>query len=156
MLNDEPCVKTPKGIEEIEKRGGALQQKERRILILVDGTRDVSAIRAMFPGEETTAVLNKLLTEGYIAQRGQASPKPAATPPADEAERFTMAKNFMINTTSHFLGPMGSSLVGKLQSCVDLAQLRGLFDAWRGAIATDGGGRKQLPDLESRLAALLS
>lgn len=156
MLNDEPCVKTPKGIEEIEKRGGGLQQKERRVLILVDGARDVSAITAMFPQEDVTGILNKLVDEGYISQRGQSSPKPAVAPPGDEAQRFDMAKNFMINTTNHFLGPMGSSLIGRLRPCGNLAELRALYGDWRAAIGADGGGRKQLPDLESRLAALLS
>lgn len=155
MPDKEPCVKTAKGIEEIEKRTVGLPLKERRVLIMVDGARDRAGIAALFPQEDVGAILAKLRQEGFISQPEPPAAAAGVVPPVDEAQRFHMAQNFMINSTNHFLGPSGPSLIAKLRVCRDMDALRALYGDWRSAIVTGGAGGKQLPDLEGRLTALL-
>ena len=156
-------AKTPKGIEEMTSRRHGLGQRVRRLLILVDGKRTLQEFAANFPSENVAAIVESLLAEGFISvlaqpASGAESPQAAETiqPPGDDAERFTMARNFMMNTVAHFLGVTGSSLFEKIDNSSDLEQLRGHYMQWRDAIQLSSEGRSQIGELESRLAALLS
>jgi hypothetical protein len=84
-------------------------------------------------------------------------PSPAAVAaPRDDAERLDMARQFMINTANSLSGLTGSSLIVELNQAKNLKQLRALFYDWREALQLSATGRQRLPDLEQRLAALLS
>ena len=81
---------------------------------------------------------------------------PPGKAPADDVERLAMARNFMANTTRAYIGTNGSSLINKIDDCADLESLRHQYNAWREAIQLSREGRKDIGDLESKLAALLS
>ena len=164
-------AKTPKGVEEMTSRVHGLGQRARRLLIMVDGKRDLAGFVAALPGEDVHALFDQLIADGFIralepppkpapAPAAAAAPaKPAAPPPpapANEGERFAMARNFMVNTVSAFLGIMGSSLIDKLEGCDSLEELRAHYAAWREAIQMSREGKHEFIDLDSRLAALLS
>jgi hypothetical protein len=169
------CVKTPKGIEEVTKRSEGVNLKARRLLIMVDGSRDFAGLSAMFPADDCLVMLEKLLEDGYITRRAVSKPKESAPDPArdtaltpapgmpsgipaelDAAKRYEMARNFMLNTTSAFLGVFGSSLSDKIENATCLEDLQGLFTAWRDAILLTPDGKKRAYELEHRLASLLS
>lgn len=160
------CVKTPKGLEEVAKRSDNVPQKARRLLILVDGSRDFAAIATMLPADDTMATLEKLLADGYITPRVVEAPKavePAAAaapalalPQVDPGQRYDMARNFMLNTTSAFLGVFGSALSEKIETANCLEDLQELYIAWREAIRLTPDGKKRADELETRLASLLS
>jgi hypothetical protein len=160
------CVKTPKGLEEVAKRSDAVPQKARRLLILVDGSRDFATIAKMFPADDTVDILEKLLADGYITPRVVEAPKAAepaetaapavALPQVDPGQRYDMARNFMLNTTSAFLGVFGSSLSEKIEAATCLEDLQELYIAWRDAIRLTPDGKKRADELETRLASLLS
>jgi hypothetical protein len=160
------CVKTPKGLEEVAKRSDGVPQKARRLLIMVDGSRDFAALAAMFPGDDSMAMLEKLLADGYITPRVVESPKapeptapsaPAiALPKVEPSQRYDMARNFMLNTTSAFLGVFGSALSEKIERAATLEDLQGLYVPWREAIRLSPDGKKRAEELETRLASLLS
>lgn len=156
MTTPSHFVKTPKGIEEINQRGHGLAQRGRRVLIMLDGKRDLASLAATFPTEDVAAILDSLLADGFIVPLAEAAPASNTPPPPDDAKRFEMAHNFMINTVGEFLGVMGSGLIEKLERCGTLEELRGHYAAWREAIQLSRDGRKQAAELESRLAALLS
>ena len=164
MEDNETFVKTPKGVEEMTSRSLGLGQRARRLLILVDGKKELAGIAAAFPGEDARGVLKNLASEGFIRLLEPPAPppepkRPAAAPapsPLDDAQRFDMARNFMVNTVNAFLGIMGSNLIEKLERCRGLEELRSHYAAWREAIQMSREGRGQAADLESRLAALLS
>lgn len=155
------CVKTPKGLEEVERRTQGLPLKARQVLIMVDGRRDLAALQGIFPPETVRPILDQLLGEGFI--RGldppPAAPAPAPVRPvpvaANDAERFDLARNFMRNTTATFLGVVGSSLTGKIEGAADLAALGGLYGEWHDALAISADGRKRLPELGAQLFDLL-
>lgn len=158
-------AKTPKGIEEMTARTHGVPLRVRRVLIMADGKRGRDDFAAMFPGEDIDAVLEGLLADGFLtplapspapaAPTAKQAPPPAA-PPVDDANRFDMARNFMMNTVNTFVGISGSSLIMRIESCPSLEELRPLFEPWRQAIKLTADGRKRLDELESRLAALLS
>ena len=158
------CVKTPKGIEEVERKVHGLALKSRQVLIMVDGKRDLAALQGIFPPAMVPGILDELLNGEFI--RALEPPKPVAPPPppkpvaktpvaSNDAERFTMARNFMLNTTSAFVGMAGSSLSGKIEQTMDIEALTLLYHDWRDAIALSGDGKKRLPELEAQLLKLL-
>lgn len=154
-------VKTPKGITEMNERGPDLSPRERRILIMADGKRDANEISAMFPNDEVNVLFANLLEKGYLTPLLPLTTSPTAqsatvAPPVDEAQRFLMAKNLMSNTVKMLLGNMGSGLINRIDKCNNFDELRPLFQVWREAIVMSKDGRKQVVDLEGRLAALLS
>jgi hypothetical protein len=160
------CVKTPKGIEEVAKRSEGVSLKARRLLIMVDGSRDFETLAGMFPGDDSMAMLEKLLADGYITPRVIEPPRtqepaaPAAPaialPQVDPGQRYEMARNFMLNTTSAFLGVFGSALSEKIERAVSLEDLQDLYVPWRDAIRLSSDGKKRADELETRLASLLS
>jgi hypothetical protein len=150
------CVKTPKGIEEINCRSHGLQQRARRLLIMVDGKRSLEGIAALFPTEDVRPILDQMLADGFVVPLEVSAPQTKVAPPIDDTKRFDMARNFMVNTVNAFVGIAGSSLIGHLENCISLEELRPHYEAWREAILLSSDGRKQIGDLESRLAALLS
>jgi len=156
-------VKSPKGIEEINNRSHGLPQRSRQLLILLDGKRSSSDIADLLPDGDSEKLLANLVEGGFIVLLQQPAEQPVQGKsaekfelPKDEGQRFEMAKNFMRNTINTFLGSMGSGFISKVDKCNSLDELRLHFQAWREAMLVSGEGRKQIQDLESRLAALLS
>ena len=154
-------VKTPKGIEEINTRSHGLPPKMRQALILQDGKRNYGEVAEMLPdGEE---LLTKLIADGFVAPLRESSPKAAPGKPTvkierpkNDGERFEMAKNFMRNTLQTFLGVMGSGTISQVNKCNNFDELRLVYSHWKEAMELSSDARKQLADLEQRLAALLS
>lgn len=158
------CVKTPKGIEEVERKAHGLALRSRQVLIMVDGKRDLEALQGIFPPAVVPGILDDLLSGGFI--RALDPPKPAPPPPAvqpaasvpsaaNDEERYALARNFMINTISAFLGVSGSSLVNKIEREMDIEGLAALYYDWRSALSLTGDGKKRLPELEVQLRKLL-
>jgi len=157
-------VKTPKGIEEITNNTYGLAHRARRVLIMVDGKRDNEDITVMFTNTNTESILTDLIRQGFIVPLQSLNATPASSngskgtfePAMDESKRFEMAKNFMCNTVKAFHGSMGSGLTNQIEKCSTLDELRLHYKPWREAIVMTSDGRKQVSDLEKRLAALLS
>jgi|CryBogDrversion2_1035201.scaffolds.fasta_scaffold00316_8 hypothetical protein len=163
MANAAVYVKTPKGIEEMSSRCHGLSQRARRVLIMLDGKRGDAEIAAMFPGEEGESALATLLSEGFITPLNATGTTPdtgksaeRAAPPANDAERFEMAKNFMRNTLDKYLGGMGTGLMNQIGKCTTPEELRAHYKTWQESMLMTREGKAQIKDLESRLAALLS
>lgn len=152
------CVKTPKGIEEVERKTQGLALKARQVLIMIDGKRDLATLQGIFPPEMVPPILDQLLGEGFIRALDPPAPPPAAArgPVAsNDDERYAMARNFMLNTTSAFLGVVGSSLTAKIEAAGDLGALAALYGEWHDALALTPEGKKRLPDLDTQILALI-
>src|SRR5664279_5649924 len=94
-------IKTPKGIEEMNSRTYGLPLRVRRVLIMLDGKCDYEELISRFPEGEGETSLSTLVAGGFIAPL-QTEPVTTSTsgkavvrfePPANDAERFEMAKN---------------------------------------------------------------
>lgn len=160
-------VKTPKGVDEMEHRTYRLHPRTRQVLIMVDGKRTRTALGGMVNVPDVDAVLQQLLTDGFIAPVASLSAPVSPPPvggehhlpfeiPVDPAERLKVARTFLINTTETFIGMFGSGLVEKAQEAKSLDDLRALVDDWYDAVVSgSGAGKKRGPELKAQLMALL-
>ena len=164
--------KTPKGYEEIEKRGGGLTPRVRRLLILVDGKRSGEDIKAMLNADDLMHTLGFLEENGYIKaasitdKSGQSAvlfPEqrlPSITAFRDiletDSSSLSMARNFMNNTIGAFVGPVGTSaLIDHIDSARSHAELRELFDDWYYAIVSSRDGRREAETLRLKLLEVI-
>lgn len=85
MVDTDVFVKTDAGRDEIRTRAVGLSMSVRAILLMVDGQRSVSEIRAIIAGSKAPAdTLTTLLDQRLIEPRGSAGPVPppvSAAPP---------------------------------------------------------------------------
>lgn len=75
-------IKTEKARAELQPGQRQLQQRERTLLLLADGTRTHADLRALFDGE-AEVVLRRLVQDGYLdlaSQRPTKSTAPTAAP----------------------------------------------------------------------------
>ena len=83
MLDTEIYAKTDAGREEIRSRALGLTMAARAILLMVDGQRNVSAMRTLIAGSKASPdVLDALLAQGLIEARTGASPTGASAGPS--------------------------------------------------------------------------
>ena len=154
--------KTRKGQEEIEGRSGGLTPRARRLLIMIDGKRDQSEVRALIADPNLDETLVMLEREGYVAPVNEApAPQPviadaSAAPAAFDPKQFDMARNFMMNTITKFNGPYNKlGLIKKVHESSRPEDLRGLFDEWLRAICETRMGKRRAEELKVRLRAVL-
>ena len=163
-------AKTPRGAEEMTQRSGALPPRVRRVLIFVDGRRDVAELRAMTGADDLSHTLGRLEEEGYIALAavrdaagtaratapGQRLPSITAFRALDEEagdpQDLAKARNFMSNTINVLVGALGtSSLLERIEQARTHAELRALFDEWYHAIVASRDGRREAEALRAKL-----
>ena len=121
--------KTPKGTAELAARSGALSLAQRRLLILVDGLRDVGELAALVPSalEESLAVLEQ---GGFIALVGATADTVQGTPTSiPEAEMTTVAeaKTRAVRAVNELLGPSADSLAMAIEAARSGDELRPLI-----------------------------
>ncbi len=126
--------KTPKGSAEITSRSGALSPAQRRLLILIDGTRDVDQLAAMLPPGIQES-LRALQAGGYVALLGQGMPghEPfdaapnASSIPESEMTSVDEAKQRAVRALNELLGPAADSLAIAIEAALSGDELRPLI-----------------------------
>lgn len=120
-------VKTAKGLEEIKSRAHGLPQKQRAILIMVDGVATVGDLLAKFGGiPEIAAALETLAAQGFVEAKGTsggvaaAAAAPAAAAPATATAATTSQTrsegvNALIRFLRDNLGPDADMVTGNLE-----------------------------------------
>ena len=145
--------KTAQGQEEIQTRKLNLPQKLRTLLIVVDGQKTLGHIVNQFsPMGNVAELLSELDKKGLIAKRGDVY-APGTFSPDETLRRMNLAKNFMVNTVTDAVGPMGSSLIETLKNCDTLSELRRHFDNYLYVISS-GRGKSTAKEYEAELAKL--
>ncbi len=86
--------KSDKGREEMSKRSHGLSPLQRRVLILIDGTKDLYAIAAMVPAAQLEQVLPFLAQQGFIVPGSDAEKikTPAGIERGRNGTPFSLAK----------------------------------------------------------------
>jgi hypothetical protein len=121
MDPEQVLSKTDKGREEIATRAHHLDAKHRRILILVDGTSTAGAIAAKVAGfDDGLAVLDDLLSAGFVAGAGAAVAPPAPTAPAAAAppaatDSLESLKRLACGQIERLMGPDGDPLALRIE-----------------------------------------
>jgi hypothetical protein len=59
--------KTEKGQQEVSHRRFGLDMRQRRILIMMDGTKSLSAIKEMMPSDGLGSIISFLVEQGFVA-----------------------------------------------------------------------------------------
>ena len=165
-------AKTPKGLREIEQRGGELTPRVRRVLIFIDGKRTVDDLRAMVAADDLTHTLGVLEEEGYIEvlatrnQTGQITATPTGPPlpsitafrQLEDTDQMSLAKarNFMNNTINVFAGSVGTStLIDHIHQAQSHEDLRALFDDWYYTIVSSRDGKREAEGLRTKLLEVI-
>jgi len=125
-------AKTAKGTAELAARSGALSLAQRRLLILVDGVREVGELATLVPSglEESLTVLEQ---GGFIAlvggAAGGADTLQGATTTIPEAEMTTVqeAKTRAVRAVNDLLGPSADSLAMAIETARSGEELRPLI-----------------------------
>ncbi len=126
--------KTPRGAAEINARSGELSLSQRRLLILVDGLRDVDQLAAMLPsGVEDS--LRTLEAQGYIALVGHSTRGPETlersypSPSIPESEMTSVheARQRAVRALHELLGPAADHLAVAIEAAKNGDQLRPLI-----------------------------
>ncbi len=162
-------AKTPKGVSEMETRGGGLTPRVRRILIMVDGKRTVDDLRSMALADDLTHTLGLLEEEGYIAVAHAAEAAPVGAdgalpsitafrdlPENPDPKELEMARHFIMNTLKTFCGPMTHlSIVEAAFAAKTHAEIREVFATWYHAIVETRHGRRRAEELRSELLRVI-
>jgi hypothetical protein len=156
--------KTERGAAEVRDRKLKLGPRLRTMLILVDG-----ALPEFLLKEDAQRLgappdfLQQLLSAGLIepvagsapASAAAAKAAPSAAVPADEFTRFREAKNFMNTTIVDALGIKSFFFTMKLERAGTCADLRGLVEPYREAIAK-AEGEEHAEVMVARLKEMLA
>lgn len=167
-------AKTVHGQQEIQSRALGLAPMARRVLVLVDGRRSGQDLAAFVPGDGIESCLFELLSHSCIEAvfKAPTIPAPAAVrPPQDanahaltdlplaevrSAQELDKARNFMTNTVNNLFGHHNRiSLIESIFSCQTSEELRKVYPAWANAVASNGTGKKRLPELREKLFTVL-
>lgn len=139
--------KSAKGLEEITARRGGLSLAQRRLLILVDGVRDVDALSALLPSGLDEALL-ALESGGYIKLVGRSAPpdEPLAPIAIPEAEMTSVdeARLRAVRALNDLLGPSADDLAMAIEGAASGEELRPLIrEAERLIASTHGAATAQ-------------
>ena len=167
-------AKTAHGQQEIQARTHALAPLARRVLVLVDGRRSGHDLAAFVPGNGIESCLSELLSHDCIEAVSMVAdmPAPAANnPPQDpnakglaglpvaemrSAQELEKARNFMTNTVNNLFGHHNRiTLIESIFSGQSGEALRKVYPAWAQAVASNGTGKKRLPELREKLFTVL-
>ena len=119
--------KTAKGAQEVAERAHGLAKQLRRLLILVDGRRDVAELSAFARSDEVESTISNLVAEGYIEVVGAddlKSGRVAFAPAANDPAVFAVIKRNAMVEIRKRLGPVSSLLINEIDSCTGPLELR--------------------------------
>ena len=127
--------KTAQGQAEIGLRTLGLGPLARRLLILVDGQRDVPELSALMGGRDIAALLDELVAKGCVETAPGPQPVLQDGLPERDPAQLDMGRHFIVNTLSTFTGPYAhADLMAEAMKAAGQAELRALVGAWRAAL----------------------
>jgi hypothetical protein len=119
--------KTDKGVREVADRAFKLEQHLRRLLIMVDGNRDVAELSVYVRAGEFKSTLIRLVAEGFIEMVSAGDQIPGRVtyaPAANDPVVFAGIKVRAMADIHGRLGPVSNLLVTEIDSCSSPLELR--------------------------------
>lgn len=119
--------KTIKGTQEVAERTFGLDRNLRRLLIVIDGIKDVTELSAFVRSTEVDASIAQLETKGFIERldAGEESPgRVAYAPAANDPAVFALIKRNAMVEIRQRLGPVSSLLINEIEACPGPRELR--------------------------------
>jgi len=152
--------KSTRGFNEFASNQRTLSVRERQVLLLVNGVRNLDDLNKFFKQEQLLDTIKKLESEGYI-QRPQDQQAQQAMPvaphtstitlslleAADQATpicpaKLTAVKSILIEATDDYLGMMGRAIKTKIENCENETSLRQCISSWHMAMRESKLGRE--------------
>lgn len=151
--------KSTLGFMEFTTEKRTLGVRERQVLLLVNGTRNLDDLEKFFKKGLLLDTLKKLETEGYIqrpaGQNNQQQASYSATPttarPISETPQNTApicpaklaaVKSILITATDDYLGIMGRNIKVRIESCTQEDDLKQCISSWHMAMRESKLGRE--------------
>ena len=164
--------KTPKGQAEIATKTDALNMKERRVLILVNGENSVDTLARLALCDDVEAILERLLDGKFITSPNAACVDTTETEidvteqdvtERDVTERDVAesapaanARELMCNTLLTFGNRVRvGGLIKRIGESDGSDALRALVDPWYEALTETPGGMYQADDLKQEVLSLI-
>lgn len=165
--------KTEKGREEMAKRSHGLNPVQRRVLIIIDGSKSFEALAEMIPAMVSSGqlrdILAYLLEYGFIVavedeQKAQ-MPIPASSSGTaaasaaltDDPAAIRLVKDFMTTTAQTYLGLLSAPLIQRIEQARTAPQLMSVAGQWNMALRDSAQGKRfadpYLEQVRSALAA---
>ncbi len=171
-------AKTDVGHHEMKTRALRLKPTSRRLLVLVDGWRSGKELSLLLVGQDIEVAMGNLIDQGCIESVATdvtastsvaSSPIRAATasgntpeldvlpaPQLRSPQQADMARHFMINTVNLMYGEHTRlSLIEAISDCDDTEALRAVYPLWLESMIGNRSAVKRLPELRSKLFAVL-
>lgn len=148
--------KSALGYNEFTNNNRTLNVRERQVLLLVNGVRNLEDLEKFFKKDLLTETLIKLELEGFIY--------PANTQAAPVVEQSTnifsrfldtqtellpinpakiaAVKNILLQATDDYLGLMGRAMKDRISKCDNEAEMRNCISAWHMAMRESKLGRE--------------
>lgn len=132
--------KTDQGRQEMARRSGALSAVERRLLIVIDGTRSFNDLGSFVRVGELDGAMQKLLALGMVgyqepsvvlgptAGEGFSAPTPLEAPrPATDPQAFEAVRDQVARFVQNRLGEAGEPICAAILRCRNPQELRALL-----------------------------
>jgi hypothetical protein len=146
--------KSTLGCNEFVNEKRTLHFRERQVLLLVNGIRNIDDLEKFFKKELLSEAIRKLELGGYIQQsRGaQAEKKSSVTTlsffnadntatPINPA-KIAIIKTILVEATNDYLGLMGRNLKDRIAACTNELDLRNCISSWHMAMRESKLGRE--------------
>lgn len=149
--------KSTLGFNEFTNNNRTLGVRERQVLLLVNGVRNLDELNKFFKKDLLLDTIKKLETEGYIQlPQGQQRPlefasslqnqlslqdTPTKTEPICPTKMATV-KAILIEAADDYLGIMGRGIKAKIESCDNENNLRQTISSWHMAMRESKLGRE--------------
>lgn len=146
--------KSARGFSEFITEKRSLHVRERQVLLLVNGVRNLDDLEKFFKKELLTETIQKLELGGYIQQpRGTHIERKlsATTQPFFNVENsstpispanMSAIKAILIESADDYLGIMGRSLKSRIEACNDENDIRNCISSWHMAMRESKLGRE--------------
>jgi len=157
---DTVFTKTAKGRAEMVARAAGLKSRQRSILIMLDGQKNVRDIALLPPHEVAEAVSHLLALEliaptveqpvaadlvpvAAAAHAPEVAAVPAVATPAagDGSAKLTDLKNLMTDSANTYLGLMAADVVGRVHKARNEVELLAVVGHWHMAMRESKYGR---------------
>ena len=148
--------KSALGYNEFTNNRRTLNVRERQVLLLVNGIRNMEDLEKFFKKELLTETILKLELEGFIYPANSQVNKvveqsnnifnrfldtQSETPPINQA-KLAAVKTILLEASDDYLGLMGRGIKEKIEKCDNEADLRNCISKWHMAMRESKLGRE--------------
>jgi hypothetical protein len=129
-------TKTAKGRNEVAQRSPDLSIRQRQVLILIDGVKQLHAINKILPETEFVSIVDFLQQEEMITLRQSPSELPGTTPKVltDDPAQIAALKRLLSDTARNYLGLLSADIERRIDEARDAAQLLSVLGLWHMAL----------------------